>query len=174
MKKILLPLAALSLSLLLAGCNPAKSGEAGMKEARTEEKTITVDEALKQLPCFNCHKTADYNNKFPHQKHMALNVHCNQCHNIEGHRKPFIALDACASCHNVQSFTYPAQGLTVSFNHRAHAARFNCSQCHPAPFRMKQGATAINMAMINKGQSCGACHNGQTAFSAQDCARCHK
>lgn len=62
------------------------------------------------------------------------------------------------------------------FPHWVHRARFRCYVCHPAPFVMQQGANDISMATINKGQFCGACHNGRTAFNVefQTCARCHR
>ena len=62
------------------------------------------------------------------------------------------------------------------FPHWVHRARYRCYVCHPAPFAMEQGANPITMDLIKQGQFCGACHNGQTAFSVdfQNCARCHR
>lgn len=62
------------------------------------------------------------------------------------------------------------------FPHWVHRVRYRCYVCHPAPFAMQQGANAITMESIKQGQYCGACHNGQTAFSVEfkNCARCHK
>jgi c(7)-type cytochrome triheme protein len=62
------------------------------------------------------------------------------------------------------------------FPHWVHRMRYRCYVCHPAPFAMQQGANAINMESIKQGQYCGACHNGQTAFSVEfkNCARCHR
>lgn len=62
------------------------------------------------------------------------------------------------------------------FPHWVHRVRYRCYACHPAPFAMQQGANAVTMDSIGKGQFCGACHNGQTAFNVefQTCARCHR
>jgi len=62
------------------------------------------------------------------------------------------------------------------FPHWVHRVRYRCYACHPAPFEMKQGANAVSMENIKKGEFCGACHNGQVSFSVefQNCTRCHK
>lgn len=62
------------------------------------------------------------------------------------------------------------------FPHWVHRIRYRCYACHPAQFEMKQGANAVTMDAIKKGQFCGACHNGKAAFNVdfQNCARCHK
>lgn len=61
------------------------------------------------------------------------------------------------------------------FPHWVHRARFRCYVCHPKPFEMQQGANDITMDKIQKGQFCGACHNGRIAFDVefQSCDRCH-
>ncbi|MDH5558941.1 MAG: cytochrome c3 family protein [Alphaproteobacteria bacterium] len=62
------------------------------------------------------------------------------------------------------------------FPHWVHRVRYRCYACHPAPFAMEQGANKISMEVIKKGEYCGACHNGRTAFSVEfkNCARCHR
>jgi len=62
------------------------------------------------------------------------------------------------------------------FPHWVHRSRYRCYVCHPARFKMQQGANAITMDAIKKGEFCGACHNGKAAFAAdfQNCTRCHK
>jgi len=32
----------------------------------------------------------------------------------------------------------------------------------------------MNMAAMNKGEFCGACHNGKTAFGTEDKSKCHE
>ena len=63
----------------------------------------------------------------------------------------------------------------VFFDGKTHAEKgLKCADCHPKLFAMKKGAE-LKMADMNAGKYCGACHNGQKAFStASDCARCHK
>lgn len=62
------------------------------------------------------------------------------------------------------------------FPHWVHRARYRCYVCHPALFEMQQGANTVTMDAIRKGQFCGACHNGGTAFGPDfvNCNRCHK
>lgn len=62
------------------------------------------------------------------------------------------------------------------FPHWVHRIRYRCYVCHPAPFAMQQGENPVTMDKINKGQYCGACHNGKIGFdvSFTNCARCHR
>jgi c(7)-type cytochrome triheme protein len=69
----------------------------------------------------------------------------------------------------------------VTFSHQKHADAkvTNCMDCHaPGKFQMKKGTSSdMTMDAMNAGKSCGACHNGQKAFSTKDaagCAKCHK
>lgn len=66
----------------------------------------------------------------------------------------------------------------VTFSHeRHHAKNPKCTTCHVQVFKMKKGATPdINMAAMNEGKTCGACHNGKEIFSTSDkaaCVKCH-
>jgi c(7)-type cytochrome triheme protein len=67
----------------------------------------------------------------------------------------------------------------VAFSHEKHAPKHaKCTDCHTKIFKMTKGQrSAPKMAEMEKGESCGACHNGQAAFSVKtqaDCAKCHK
>lgn len=66
----------------------------------------------------------------------------------------------------------------VTFDGKAHADKgLKCNDCHTKIFQMKKGATKITMATMNKGENCGACHNGTKAFKSGDpknCKTCHK
>jgi c(7)-type cytochrome triheme protein len=70
---------------------------------------------------------------------------------------------------------------TVTFSHASHVdeAAPSCTSCHPKAFSiLKAGATAdgkpITHAAMDKGASCGACHNGQKSFGFDDCTLCHR
>jgi c(7)-type cytochrome triheme protein len=70
---------------------------------------------------------------------------------------------------------------TVTFNHASHVdeAAPSCTSCHPKAFSiLRAGATAdgkpITHAAMEKGQSCGACHNGKKSFGFDDCSLCHR
>ncbi|MDH3976720.1 MAG: hypothetical protein OEV42_20855 [Deltaproteobacteria bacterium] len=62
----------------------------------------------------------------------------------------------------------------VVFPHWVHRVRITCKVCHQdLGFKMKLGANDIKMTDIVEGKFCGACHNGQVAWSAFYCDRCH-
>jgi len=76
-----------------------------------------------------------------------------------------------------------AKVAPVPFDHWLHRARYTCRVCHvDVGFAMTPGGTDIRAADNAKGQYCGACHDGRTAFAACSvraspaqpaCARCH-
>lgn len=60
------------------------------------------------------------------------------------------------------------------FPHWFHRIRFRCKVCHAdLGFEFKAGGNKITMAKIIEGQFCGACHNGEIAWSVENCAMCH-
>ncbi len=60
------------------------------------------------------------------------------------------------------------------FPHWFHRIRFRCKVCHAdLGFKFKAGGNEITMAKIIDGQFCGACHNGEVAWSVENCAMCH-
>jgi c(7)-type cytochrome triheme protein len=61
------------------------------------------------------------------------------------------------------------------FPHWLHRINYRCDACHDSLFKMEKGSTPITMEMIDKGEACGACHNGTIAFGADYvyCDRCH-
>src|SRR5690554_2187570 len=62
----------------------------------------------------------------------------------------------------------------VVFPHWFHRIRFRCKVCHAdLGFQFKAGGNQITMATIVDGQFCGACHNGEVAWSVENCAMCH-
>jgi c(7)-type cytochrome triheme protein len=62
----------------------------------------------------------------------------------------------------------------VVFPHWFHRVRFRCKVCHAdLGFQFKAGGNQINMLKIIDGQYCGACHNGELAWSAENCNLCH-
>lgn len=60
------------------------------------------------------------------------------------------------------------------FPHWFHRMRFRCKVCHAdLEFKFKAGGNEINMVKIIDGQFCGACHNGDIAWSVENCNLCH-
>jgi c(7)-type cytochrome triheme protein len=62
------------------------------------------------------------------------------------------------------------------FPHWVHRMAYTCYACHDSLFKMKAGEDLITMDQIQSGQSCGACHDGKTAFisNLSTCNRCHR
>lgn len=60
----------------------------------------------------------------------------------------------------------------VPFPHKTHSLWLDCSNCHPAIFAEKAGASGIRMEKILAGEQCGICH-GAVAFPPTECNRCH-
>ncbi|HEY6898180.1 MAG TPA: c(7)-type cytochrome triheme domain-containing protein [Rhodocyclaceae bacterium] len=61
----------------------------------------------------------------------------------------------------------------VRFPHYSHTLWLDCSNCHPKPFEMKAGSTAINMTEIFRGKFCGMCHDRVAFITFFSCQRCH-
>ncbi len=60
------------------------------------------------------------------------------------------------------------------FPHWFHRIRFRCKVCHAdLGFKFKAGGSGINMLKIIDGEYCGACHNGEIAWSVENCNLCH-
>lgn len=62
----------------------------------------------------------------------------------------------------------------VIFSHWFHRIRYQCRVCHgELEIRMAAGTNDITMDAIAAGRYCGACHNGDLAWSASECDLCH-
>jgi len=62
----------------------------------------------------------------------------------------------------------------VVFPHWFHRIRFRCKVCHgDLGFAFKAGGNDINMLKIIDGEFCGACHDGNIAWSIENCDLCH-
>ncbi len=63
----------------------------------------------------------------------------------------------------------------VVFSGKEHAEKgYGCDDCHTKLFEKKKGSAAMTMAAMNKGEFCGACHDGKTAFGTEDKAKCNE
>ncbi len=62
----------------------------------------------------------------------------------------------------------------VIYPHWFHRIRYECSVCHvDLGFKTKAGANGITMEKIVDGEFCGACHNGEIAWTVENCDLCH-
>lgn len=74
----------------------------------------------------------------------------------------------------INNFSDEAGMRPVVFPHWFHRIRFRCKVCHgDLGFAFKAGGNDINMVKIIDGQYCGACHNGDVAWSIENCELCH-
>ena len=63
------------------------------------------------------------------------------------------------------------------FSHKAHVAHvgLNCTDCHDRLYVTHAKHKSITIAQMQKGASCGVCHDGKMAFGVSgQCVRCHK
>ena len=60
------------------------------------------------------------------------------------------------------------------FPHWFHRIRFRCKVCHAdLGFKFQAGGNDITMLKMIDGEFCGACHNGDIAWSVENCDMCH-
>jgi c(7)-type cytochrome triheme protein len=74
----------------------------------------------------------------------------------------------------INNYSDEAGMRPVVFPHWFHRIRFRCKVCHAdLGFKFQAGGNEINMLKIIDGEYCGACHNGDIAWSVENCDLCH-
>lgn len=74
----------------------------------------------------------------------------------------------------INNYSDAAGMRPVVFPHWFHRIRFRCKVCHAdLGFKMEAGGNEIDMLKIIDGEYCGACHNGEVAWSVENCDVCH-
>jgi c(7)-type cytochrome triheme protein len=135
--------------------------------------------------------------KFSHSAHLATSADCGTCHPslfAAGANKHFTMADmekgkscgachngtkafglaSCVTCHPVKEITYPVKETgPTHFSHKSHLEVAGCGSCHPKLYALNKKNKRVGMAAMEKGKSCGACHNAKQAFSIKQCATCH-
>jgi len=106
---------------------------------------------------------------------------CGACHS--GVKAFSVASEKdCVLCHRgkVRNVTYKVKGAGETvFSHANHltATRGACKSCHNSKVItvITGKSKPVTMAEMEKGASCGTCHNGKPTFTvAGNCDRCHK
>ncbi len=138
------------------------------------------------LECSACHGEI-----FAMQRGVALNSgqltmaslaegkFCGACHDGD---TAFATDTNCSACHIVPEdlivWTKPVKA--VIFHHQLHIDEYglDCDSCHDSAFAMKKGTAEksanFTMKALYKGQYCGECHDGETAFASNTlCNTCH-
>lgn len=105
-------------------------------------------------------------------KAMEAGKSCGGCHNG---KKAFTVKANCTTCH-AGDILYKAEDAgDVVFSHAFHTDAFGCDACHPDLFKAERGKNKATMEEMEQGKSCGACHDGASAFGvAEACDACHK
>lgn len=73
------------------------------------------------------------------------------------------------------AFEVPKEG-NVIFSHEAHVvtASLGCTQCHDKLYLTRGQHRKTSMMEMQKGKSCGDCHDGKKAFGVKEnCNNCH-
>lgn len=128
---------------------------------------------LGMFTCTDCHDAifkAEKSNPPVSMSQMQQGSSCGSCHDGSG---AFSVKGDCVKCHQVGDI--PLAGGSV-FSHSAHLEMsYACSECHNKIFVPGPNRISYTMLDMESGKSCGACHNGKTAFSSKrDCQKCHK
>lgn len=104
-------------------------------------------------------------------KQMDQGQACGYCHNG---KQVFNVTGDCTTCHAGDVVYVVEDTGNVTFPHEAHIDMFGCDECHPDLFKAEKGANEATMAEMQDGESCGACHDGSTAFGvSEECGSCH-
>ena len=121
------------------------------------------------VSCKSCHTTPKEAKTRFTMADMEKGKSCGKCHNGQ---KAF-SVSKCTACHKVKNITFKVkQTGPVLFSHTKHLKSMQCNACHDALYAT--GANKqVSMAEMEKGKSCGACHNGNKAFSIAKCDACH-
>jgi c(7)-type cytochrome triheme protein len=73
--------------------------------------------------------------------------------------------------------TLKNRGGDTLFSHEKHVSGMGlaCTECHDKLYTNAKQHKKTTMKQMQKGKSCGACHDGKKAFSVKGhCATCHK
>jgi c(7)-type cytochrome triheme protein len=73
--------------------------------------------------------------------------------------------------------TFEVKGADKAvFSHDVHVvkAKLGCRDCHPKLYLDSARSKPATMKQMEKGKSCGACHDGKKAVGLDDCGSCHK
>ena len=124
--------------------------------------------------CRACHD-AIYDLKKPVRFSMAdmeQGKSCGACHDGKGAFK----LSECVKCHPVKEKMYTvADAGDVLFSHKFHMGMYSCGECHPKLYIPGKDNATVSMTGMEEKKSCGACHDGKSAFTVKEnCEKCHQ
>ena len=153
-------------------CHPAKE-QIVFNVRQTGPTYFSHKKHTEVYQCSACHAKlyAIGPNKHASMAAMEKGKSCGACHN----GKEAFAVADCAKCHPVKDINFKvANAANVTFSHTSHLNLYRCSSCHTGTFSLKTGNKPVSMSEMKKSKSCGACHDGTTAFTVRgNCDSCH-
>lgn len=154
------------------GCHPAPK-QVVFKVKETGPTVFSHSKHVEMYSCSACH-TKLYplgSGKTVTMAAMEKGKSCGACHNA----KEAFAVAQCEKCHPVQEVKFRVSRVgDVKFSHSSHLGMYKCGECHTRTFPTKRGGKPVSMAEMKKAKSCGACHDGKSAFSVTgNCDSCH-
>lgn len=181
--KFRIPLLALIIGLLPLTASPAKETKDILFKIKNANPVVfSHDIHLSKYNnnCRICHN-AIFDIRQPRHFTMAEMEKTKACGACHTGIKAFSVADEkeCVRCHkgNPRNIIYKPKGAgDVLFSHELHIAKTGgkCKSCHNGKVITGRGKR-VTMAEMEKGATCGACHNDKTAFSvAGNCGNCHK
>lgn len=121
--------------------------------------------------CGDCHNGivgSGVNSKRFTMAEMEKGKSCGACHD----GKTAFGVKQCSKCHPVKEILFSND---ARFSHDRHLSVYSCGDCHNQLFSAGPENSRVTMAQMEKGVSCGSCHDGSTVFSVKgDCEKCHK
>jgi len=164
--------------------NPEFRKKFGLPDIITEgvRPTALVDPRHKKhlemgFNCVDCHAKITHSGIAGYKTRMSI---CFECHDkVRSQDKKPPSDNDCLVCHQRKDGIVPEPisfGLgdsAVTFDHGPHTAILKCNQCHPQIFPTKIGSTIISFLDHGKPRFCFACHDGEKAFSWNNCTNCH-
>ncbi len=111
-------------------------------------------------------------NKPVGMEQMGKGKSCGFCHNGKGTFK----IEECARCHPTKDVDFKVKDAgDVKFSHELHTGMYKCGDCHEKLYLPSSKNKRVSMAEMEAAKSCGACHEGKSAFTVKEnCERCHK
>lgn len=153
-------------------CHPAR--QVSLKGSGVGRITFDHKSHLQRQRCETCHAgifRAGANRPVG-MAAMEKGKSCGACHD----RKTAFGLEKCTACHPATEVSYGSTGTgTVIFSHKFHLGMYGCRECHGGTYGTPGKRLTAKMTDMEKGKSCGSCHDDRQAFSVKgNCARCHK
>jgi c(7)-type cytochrome triheme protein len=153
-------------------CHPNPK-EIVFKVKETGPTVFSHSKHIEMYKCDSCHTKlyAIGANKPVTMKAMEKGKSCGACHNA----KEAFAVSECQKCHPIKEVKFKVANVKdVKFSHTAHLSMYKCSDCHTGTFPLKSGNKPVSMSEMQKGKSCGVCHDGKAAFTVSgNCDSCH-